>query len=233
MDNQVMVRWRHLSVQSQNMSMYERATVEAQMLADDRRLQVLAALCKEQHFQCRFGDSELYKQLLCVVELQMFVFGLGHLKKTVKPQQGQKIHQILMAACADKLPLLEQALTRFIDECTQNKIVFGSMRWLLLSRPQTSTDPPVSVRMLWTTLFSALWLCSGSSDLVQRELLSACGHVLGHDELLLFSLILCTLHIHYGLLPLRLYNLLLKINTTNLSYFFFSCRASARQDGRA
>jgi len=215
-----MIRWRHLVVQSQNMSMHERVTVETQMLAEDKRLQALAALCAEQHFECNFADSGLYKQVMCVVELQMFIFGLGHIKKHAKSTRGEKIHQLLMTACVGKLPVLEQGLGRFVDECTHNKIAFGSLRWLLLSRPQTPTDPPVCVRMLWTTLFSGLWLCSTTnSDIGQRELITACGNAVGREELSLFSLILCTLHIHYGFLPLRMYNLLLKINTTtNLSY---------------
>lgn len=217
MAGQIMTKWRQLFVESQNMSVGERQTIEAQMLTDDRRMQQLANTYREQHAVARFGDYVLYQQIMSAVEMHMFAFGIAQLRANSREASVHVVYQQVNTACTARLPFLEAGIQKSIDAATQDKTLFGSVRWLLLTREQAPTDPPVGVRMLWTTLFSALWVCS-TAEFVHADLLAACTKIVGSNEMLLLSLILCTLHIHYGVLPLKMFNMLLKINTTNLAY---------------
>lgn len=220
MDNPVMTKWRHLFVQSQNMSMHESAGIAKRMFAEDKRIATLADLCAKQYTLCKFGDSSLYQQLMRVVEVQMFVFGVGRLRPFNRDQPNERIAKLMDTEYVNILPVLEHELQDVIDTCSPtDKMIFGSIRWLLLTRPDTASEVPMSARMVWTTLFAALWLCVNSHNVsAHQHLVAICTGVLGAEEVTLFSLVMCCMHMHFGLLPPRLYDFLLKINTTNLQY---------------
>ncbi len=212
-------RWRRLFIHSCNMNERDHINIEQLMFGVEKRIVPIPMICKQQQEQGYFGSDVLYHQTLRVVEVAIFMFSIWKLRLVDRHTETNVLTQQVIDSSDSRLPDLERILNALISHCPAlqiDKVLFGSFRWRLFCRVRSAQqDAPLSVSMLWTSLFSALWLCSNVEINYDRFIVD-CAAIVGSNELVLFSLILSCLHLHYGLLPPRMYQLLLRINSANL-----------------
>lgn len=190
-----MNKWKTLFVQSQNASINDKRDVCEHMCKIYKNVTELAVLCERQHAMCRFGSHELYVHVVDIIIEEVFKTATGGVI------EGKKIIDI-NSACNDKMVLLESALSSKSGS-------YGAMRWLII---QSQTQVlPLSIRMLWATVFSIIW-CSNNNG---QENISVFMRILGDHDFRMFAYILCTLHVHFGILPITLYDYLIKVNSIN------------------